>query len=72
MRIVKYDKRDDEIILADICTGGFLGETAIVNEKHRVNALANEFVELFLLEQKKLENLIKEEPKLGNKILFMF
>ena len=72
VRIVKYDKRDDEIILADICTGGFLGETAIVNEKHRVNALANEFVELFLLEQKKLENLIKEEPKLGNKILFMF
>lgn len=72
VRIVKYDKRDEEIILADICTGSFLGETAIVNEKHRVSALANEFVELFFLEQKKLERLIKEEPKLGNKILFMF
>lgn len=72
VRIVKYDKRDEEIILADICTGGFLGETAIVNKEHRVNAIANEFVELFFLEQKNLELLIKEEPKLGNKILFMF
>jgi len=72
IRIVKYDKRNEEIILADICTGGFLGETAIVNEEHRVSAIANEFVELFTLEQKNLELLIKEEPELGNKILFMF
>jgi len=72
VRIVKYDERNEEIILADICSGGFLGETAIVNEEHRVNAIADEFVELLFLDQKSLELLIKEEPKLGNKLLFMF
>ena len=33
LRIIKYNERNEEIILADICSGGFLGETAIVNER---------------------------------------
>jgi len=72
LRIIKYNERNEEIILADICTGGFLGETAIVNERHRVNAVASEFVELLSLEQKNLELLIKEDPNLGNKCLLIF
>jgi len=72
LRIIKYNERNEEIILADICTGGFLGETAIVNERHRVNAVASEFVELLFLEQKNLELLIKEDPNLGNKVLLVF
>ena len=71
LRIVKYNEKNDEIILADICTGEFLGETAIVNERHRVNAVASEFVELLALEQKNLEILIKDDPNLGNKCLFI-
>jgi len=72
LRIVKYNERNEEIVLADICSGGFLGETAIVNERHRVNAVASEFVELLFLEQKNLELLIKEDPNLGNKLLLVF
>src|SRR5665648_763234 len=72
LRIIKYNERNEEIILADICSGEFLGETAIVNERHRVNAVASEFVELLSLEQKNLELLIKEDPKLGNKCLLVF
>jgi len=72
LRIIKYNERNEEIVLADICTGGFLGETAIVNERHRVNAVASEFVELLFLEQKNLELLIKEDPNLGNKVLLVF
>jgi len=72
LRIIKYNERNEEIILADICSGGFLGETAIVSERHRVNAVASEFVELLFLEQKNLELLIKEDPKLGNKVLLVF
>jgi len=72
LRIIKYNERNEEIVLADICTGGFLGETTIVNESHRVNAVASEFVELLCLEQKNLELLIKEDPNLGNKCLLVF
>ena len=72
LRIIKYNERNEEIILADICSGGFLGETAIVNERHRVNAVASEFVELLFLEQENLELLIKEDPNLGNKCLLVF
>jgi len=72
LRIVKYNEKNDEIILADICSGEFLGETAIVNERHRVNAVASEFTELLILEQKNLEILIKEDPELGNKCLLIF
>lgn len=72
LRIIKYNERNEEIILADICSGGFLGETAIVNEKHRVSAVASEFVELLFLEQENLELLIKEDPNLGNKVLLIF
>ena len=72
LRIIKYNERNEEIVLADICTGGFLGETAIVNKMHRVNAVASEFVELLSLEQKNLELLIKTDPKLGNKCLLVF
>jgi hypothetical protein len=72
LRIVKYNERNEEIVLADICSGGFLGETAIVNERHRVNAVASEFVELLFLEQENLELLIKEDPNLGNKLLLVF
>ncbi len=72
LRIVKYNEKNDEIILADICTGEFLGETAIVNERHQVNAVASEFIELLTIEQKNLKLLIKEDPNLGNKCLFVF
>ena len=72
LRIIKYNERSEEIVLADICSGGFLGETAIVSERHRVNAVASEFVELLFLEQKNLELLIKEDPNLGNKLLLVF
>jgi len=72
LRIVKYNERNEEIVLADICSGGFLGETAIVNELHRINAIASEFVELLFLEQKNLELLIRTDPNLGNKLLLVF
>ncbi|GAB4117724.1 MAG: hypothetical protein Kow00103_14620 [Candidatus Caldatribacteriota bacterium] len=72
LRIVKYNERNEEIVLADICSGGFLGETAIVNERHQVNAIASEFVELLFIEQKDLDLLIKEDANLGNKLLFIF
>ncbi len=72
LRIIKYNERNEEIILADICSGGFLGETSIVNERHRVNAVASEFVELLFLEQENLELLMKEDPNLGNKLLLVF
>jgi len=72
LRIIKYNERNEEIVLADICSGEFLGETAIVNERHRINAVASEFVELLVLEQNNLELLIKEDPKLGNKCLLVF
>ena len=72
LRIVKYNEKNDEIILADICTGEFLGETAIVNERHQVNAVASEFIELLAIEQKNLKLLIKEDSNLGNKCLFVF
>ena len=72
LRIVKYNEKNEEIVLADICSGGFLGETAIVSESHQVNAIASEFVELLFIEQKNLDLLIKEDPNLGNKLLFIF
>ncbi len=72
LRIVKYNERNEEIVLADLCSGGFLGETAIVNERHQVNAIASEFVELLFIEQKDLDLLIKEDANLGNKLLFIF
>lgn len=72
VRVVKYNERNEEIILAKICSRGVMGETAIVNEKYYVNALANEFTELLIIEQKKIEHLIKNNSELGIKLLQLF
>lgn len=71
VRIIKRNESDEEIQLSKICTHGILGETAIVNEDHKVDCVADEFVELLTIDQKDLEILIKKDPTAGNKILFM-
>lgn len=71
VRIIKRNESDEEIQLSRICTHGILGETSIVNEDHRVDCVAEEFVELLTIEQKDLDDLIRKDPVLGNKILFM-
>ncbi|MCT4662871.1 MAG: cyclic nucleotide-binding domain-containing protein [Tissierellales bacterium] len=72
VRIVKRNDMGEEIPLSKICSRGILGETAIVNEDHHVDAVADEFVELLTVDQKDIEKLIQKDPKVGNKILFMF
>jgi len=72
VRISKKDKQsNEETILSHITTYGLLGETALVNERHFVDAIACEYTELMLIEQKSLEKLIEDEPKLGNKFLLL-
>lgn len=71
VRIIKRNESDEEIQLSRICTHGILGETSIINEDHRVDCVAEEFVELLTIEQKDLDDLIRKDPVLGNKILFM-
>jgi len=71
VRIIRYTEEREEILIANICTRGILGETAIVNDRYFVYAIADETVELLMIEQKDIENLIEEHPILGNKLLRM-
>ena len=71
VRIIRYTEEREEILIANICTRGILGETAIVNDRYFVYAIADETVELLMVEQKDIENLIEEHPVLGNKLLRM-
>jgi len=71
VRIIRYTEEREEILIANICTRGILGETAIVNDRYFVYAIADETVELLMIEQKDIENLIEEHPVLGNKLLRM-
>ena len=72
VRVIKRNDDGEEILLSKICTHGILGETAIVNEEHKVDAVADEFAELLMIDEKNIEKLIEKDPKVGNKILFMF
>lgn len=72
VRIVRFNKRNEEILLGIIRTHGLVGETAIVNDVHFVDAIADEFVEIFEIKQDVLEDIIEKNPRLGNKILFLF
>ena len=71
VRIIRYTEEREEILIANICTRGILGETAIVNDRYFVYAIADETVELLMIEQKDIENLIEKHPVLGNKLLRM-
>ena len=71
VRIIRYTEEREEILIANICTRGILGETAIVNDRYFVYAIADETVELLMVEQKDIENLIEKHPVLGNKLLRM-
>jgi len=70
--IFKYNERNEEIVLGKICSGGVMGETAIVNENYYVNAKAMEFVELLIIEQVQIEDLIKKDSGIAVKLLQMF
>jgi CRP-like cAMP-binding protein len=70
--VFKYNERNEEIVLGKICSGGVMGETAIVNKNYYVNAKAMEFVELLIIEQVQIEELIKKDLGIAVKLLQMF
>jgi hypothetical protein len=70
--VFKYNERNEEIVLGEICSGGVMGETAIVNKNYYVNAKAMEFVELLIIEQVQIEELIKKDLGIAVKLLQMF
>ncbi len=71
IRISKLDDNNEEMILSHISTQGLLGETALVNETHFVDAIADEYTEVLMIKQSDLEVLIESDPALGNKFLLM-
>lgn len=72
VRIIRYTDDHEEILIAEICTRGILGETALVNDRYFVYAIADETVELLRIDERDLEVIIEQYPTMGNKLLRMF
>lgn len=72
VRIVEFNSKKEEIVLGTVCSNGVIGETFMVKNEYNVTGIASEFTELMALKKEDLTRLIKEEPELGNKLLFIF
>ena len=72
VRIVERNNKNEEIILANVCSGGVIGETFMVKSVYNVGGIANEFTEVMILKKEDLMHLIEKNPVLGNKLLLVF
>ncbi len=72
VKIVKFNDKSEEIKLATICSNGIIGETFMAKEKYNSTGIACEFTEVMAIKKDNLMNLIKKDPELGNKLLFIF
>lgn len=72
INIFKRNEKNEEISLATLCTGNFIGETAIATEKYYVNGKATEFLTVLSLEQSQIEEIVRSKPKMGMKFLQIF
>lgn len=72
VRIVKSNSKGEEIILANICSNSIIGETSLLKDEFSTTGIADEFVVLMRISKEKLEELIKENPVIGNKIMTLF
>lgn len=72
VRIINYDDLKEEILLGNVCSDSVIGETFLLKEQYNVTCIASEFVEVAVMYKEDLEGLIKENPELGNKLLYLF
>lgn len=72
VRIVNYDEQKEEVVLGNVCSDGVIGESFLLKKQYNVTGIASEFVEAMVMYKDDLEALIKENPELGNKMLYMF
>ncbi|BEP30059.1 Crp/Fnr family transcriptional regulator [Helicovermis profundi] len=72
IRILEHNNKKEEIVLANVCTGGVIGETFMVKTMYNVTGVANEFTEVMVLKKADLMKLIQTNPVLGNKLLLVF
>ncbi len=74
VRIIKRNEQGEEVRLGTVCSNGVIGETFLVRGKERYNStgIASEFVEVLSIKKEDLEQLMKNEPDLGNRLLMMF
>lgn len=72
INIFKRNEKNEEISLATLCTGNFIGETAIATEKYYVNGKATEFLTVLSLEQSQIEEIVRSKPQMGMKFLQIF
>ena len=72
VRIVKCDLKGEEILLATACSNSIMGETSLLKKEFNSTGIADEFVELMRISKEDMENLIKLNPVIGNKIMNLF
>lgn len=72
VRIVKIDDQKDEIVLGKVIKGDVIGETFLTKEVYNSTGIANEFVEVLCMTKVDINNLIDDNPHLGNKMLRLF
>jgi hypothetical protein len=69
--IMKTEESKREVELDRLVKHDILGESLLVKKNHTVTAIAKDFCEILTIEDKDLLYMIKENPVLGNKILFV-
>lgn len=72
INIFKTNEKNEEISFATLCTGDFIGETAIATEKYYANGKATEFLTVLSLEQSQIEEIVRSKPGMGMKFLQIF
>ncbi|MGO1370977.1 MAG: Crp/Fnr family transcriptional regulator, partial [Senegalia sp. (in: firmicutes)] len=72
INIFKSNEKNEEISLSTLCTGNFIGETAIATEKYYVSGKATEFLTLLSIEQSQIEEIVRAKPGMGMKFLRIF
>ena len=72
VRIVKYNSKGEEIILANSCSNSIIGETALLKDEFSSTGIADEFVVLMRISKERLKQLIKDNPVIGTKIMTLF
>lgn len=72
IRIVKYNTKGEEILLATVCNDSILGETSLLKNEFTSTGVADDFVELLRISKEDMEKLIDENPQIGNKIMGLF
>jgi CRP-like cAMP-binding protein len=71
VRISKFNDSNEEITLANVCSNGVIGETALVKEKYNVVGIADEFTEMLVMKRDDLQTLIGSNSELGVKLLYI-